>query len=49
MGGGIGSHESVRLLLAAGADPDLEDRDGRSPRAIAQKGDATMKALLPTR
>jgi ankyrin repeat protein len=31
----VGSSEMVRLLVAAGADPDAESDDGRTPRTIA--------------
>ncbi len=37
----------VRLLLAAGADPDSKNRYGRSPRDRANKGDAMVIALIP--
>jgi cytohesin len=37
----------VRLLLGRGADPESKNRYGLSPRDRANKGDATIIALIP--
>ncbi|HYO41680.1 MAG TPA: ankyrin repeat domain-containing protein [Candidatus Limnocylindrales bacterium] len=45
--GGADHQEIVRLLLDAGADPELADRDGVTPLAHARaKGQAEIMALL---
>merc|ERR1719353_2650875 len=40
---GIGSEEAVALLLANGADPDVEDSAGRSASALVED----LKANMP--
>lgn len=45
--GGANHQESLRLLLDAGANPNLPDRQGRTPLALAQdRGYAPMVAML---
>ncbi|WP_137843793.1 ankyrin repeat domain-containing protein [Microbacterium sp. 2FI] len=48
--GGPAHQEIVRLLLAGGADPRLPDRDGTTPRELAeQHGWSEIAGLLDTR
>jgi uncharacterized protein len=48
--GGSNHRESLRLLLEAGADPNLPDRQGRTPLALARdKGYAEMARMLQQR
>lgn len=45
--GGTAHSEIVRLLLAAGADPSLEDGDGTTPARLASaRGYMEMEALI---
>jgi hypothetical protein len=45
--GGLRHRECLRLLLAAGANPNLPDRDGRSPLALArERGHSAMADML---
>lgn len=41
-----GNLEVVRLLIAAGADPDHKNKHGKSPRDSANLRDKTVAALF---